>query len=995
MRPRTRCCVLLTLAAALVVPARAFAQQPVEAYLGRPVAAVHVEVEGRPDTSSTLLGLIDVHVGDPLKLDLVRASIAHLDSLGQFDDIAVLALGTTSGVEITFRLIPRHPIDALRVTGDTGLPAADLQKRVRDRFGGVPTGTTLPAIEETVTQLLVDEGYRQARVAASKELTHTPDRATLVLTINAGERATIARTDITGTSPLSGDTILDRTRTRPGNPYRPRDLVNRLTEITDDLRSRGYYEALALHQTQIDAQGRVDLLLTIDAGPRVVLYVCGPTPCQTQTKDVLPSGNLEDYIPIRRQGSADEDLLADSDIAIRDGLKREGYWKASVSHAREVRDGELVITFNIRRGARYLIDRVEIPETLRLPTSTIVDLMEAHRGDVFNEVGVFGGVGRVVDEYRRQGYYLVKAEPTIEVVDHQPRIEGEAWVVVHPEITEGPQGHITALAFEFTGGHVVSEADLRAVMRSRVGEPYVVYNSRLDQDALLTLYANLGFPNAAVGLTPAIGEDGRQVALTVLIEEGMQIVVGEITVVGNQGVSAQAIADEMTLRVGEPLGQAARIESINRLNAMGIFRRVQIFEEPRQPGEDRAHLVVSVEVSPATTIGYGGGVEVGSRPRTAADGTQQDHLEISPRGFFEIGRRNLGGRNRSLSLFARLSLKPRNAPGDPTRDGRGYGFNEYRLAGTYRERHAFRTDTDLLLGITSEQAVRTTFNFVRHAANAELLRRLTPRLSVSGRYALDVTRLFDERFLPQDQLVIDRLFPQVRLSILSGGVLWDRRDNPLTPTRGTLTSADLEVATRALGSEVGYAKTFLQTSAFHALKGHERVVLAGRAQLGLARGFVRAVPVVDATGQPVVGPDGQPEVQRIAELPASQRFYAGGGTTVRGFQLDRLGVPEILKDGLSLGGNAVVVFNAEVRAVAGRLFGRNLAIVGFMDGGNVFAKAGDLDLGRLRGTTGFGFRYDSLLGPLRLDFGFKLSRLQINGMRERGWELHLSIGEVF
>ena len=69
--------------------------------------------------------------------------------------------------------------------------------------------------------------------------------------------------------------------------------------------------------------------------------------------------------------------------------------------------------------------------------------------------------------------------------------------------------------------------------------------------------------------------------------------------------------------------------------------------------------------------------------------------------------------------------------------------------------------------------------------------------------------------------------------------------------------------------------------------------------------------------------------------------------------------------------------------------------VGFLDGGNVFRRVSDVDLSRIRGTAGFGVRWDSPLGPLRVDAGFKLSRLVFNGRPERLWELHLSIGEAF
>ncbi len=187
---------------------------------------------------------------------------------------------------------------------------------------------------------------------------------------------------------------------------------------------------------------------------------------------------------------------------------------------------------------------------------------------------------------------------------------------------------------------------------------------------------------------------------------------------------------------------------------------------------------------------------------------------------------------------------------------------------------------------------------------------------------------------------------------------------------------------------MGYLKGFTQVSAFRALDAGARTVIAGRVMLGVARAFAPTVVVV--------GPDGTAIEAVVQDLPASQRFFAGGSTSVRGFQLDRLGVDEIVDpNGLSLGGNGVIIGNVEVRRVVTRLLGRDFGVVGFLDGGNVFRRAGDLDLGRLRGTTGFGVRYDSPIGPLRLDFGFKFQTRTYSGNPESGWEYHLSIGEAF
>src|SRR5262249_38309575 len=128
------------------------------------------------------------------------------------------------------------------------------------------------------------------------------------------------------------------------------------------------------------------------------------------------------------------------------------------------------------------------------------------------------------------------------------------------------------------------------------------------------------------------------------------------------------------------------------------------------------------------------------------------------------------------------------------------------------------------------------------------------------------------------------------------------------------------------------------------------------------------------------------------DLPASERFFAGGDTTVRGFALDRLGTPQTIDtEGFPIGGNGVVIFNAELRTpVRG-----NLGVVGFIDTGNVFAHTSDIDFGELRSAVGFGLRYKSPVGPIRLDLGFKVHREEIAGSREPLTALHISLGQAF
>jgi outer membrane translocation and assembly module TamA len=124
-------------------------------------------------------------------------------------------------------------------------------------------------------------------------------------------------------------------------------------------------------------------------------------------------------------------------------------------------------------------------------------------------------------------------------------------------------------------------------------------------------------------------------------------------------------------------------------------------------------------------------------------------------------------------------------------------------------------------------------------------------------------------------------------------------------------------------------------------------------------------------------------------LPQSERFYAGGDTTIRGFALDRVGTPGTTLDDdlLPIGGNGLVIFNAELRAPVTRALG----VVGFVDTGNVFETVSAITLAELRTAVGGGIRYKSPFGPIRFDVGFKVDRYP--GERLTAW--FVSFGQAF
>jgi outer membrane translocation and assembly module TamA len=189
--------------------------------------------------------------------------------------------------------------------------------------------------------------------------------------------------------------------------------------------------------------------------------------------------------------------------------------------------------------------------------------------------------------------------------------------------------------------------------------------------------------------------------------------------------------------------------------------------------------------------------------------------------------------------------------------------------------------------------------------------------------------------------------------------------------------ADGEIAARAIGSEVGFVQTYLQGFYYHRLPVPRRIVVALGARVGLAHGFARELGGIT-----------------VQDLPASERFFAGGDTTVRGFTLDRLGNEDtITATGFPTGGNSVVVLNSELRvSVIGPL-----QATGFVDAGNVFPKASDLDFTDMRPTAGFGVMYRSPVGPIRVDLGFNLNPRELapGGEQERSRVLHILLGQPF
>jgi outer membrane protein assembly complex protein YaeT len=960
--------VLLCVLVSILLPRGS--EAAVTDYIGKPVVEVRLQSNGVEVRDPVLREMIETRTGAPLAMLDVRESMAHLFGLGLYQDVQVDATLRSGGVVLTYTLVPAQRIRRIQFEGSLGLPEGDLRRIVIERHSASPPASRAPQIAATLQGVYRDRGYPKADIAARVDADRDPSNAAMVFAIRPGPRARVGTIEIQGSAREPDANLLSALDLHPGDEYDGAALDFRLARYADGLRAQGYYEARATHLPRyVDADAAVNVGLDITVGPRVEILFQG---------DPLSSADRERLVPIAREYSVDEDLLEDSKFAIERHFRERGYCNPRADYQRSGDEGLLRVIFTIARGAQCMVEQTELSGNASIASPELAPLILTKAGMPFSESTLGSDISRIQSYYRQRGFSGVKVSSQI---DQRELKSGTAVVRVRLVIAEGLKSMIDSV--QFKGNTAVDNGTLRQIVDSMPGHAYFEPQLTADADTIALMYLNRGYQEVSVQPVPRATGDGSQVELTFAIQEGPQILVDHVLVVGNQRTRRETILREVQLKSGQPLSQQEEDETRARLTALGLFRRVDIsyLQLPGQQGH--RDVIITVEEAPVTTIGYGGGLEGGKRlVRSSETSEAIEEFQIAPRGFFEVSRRNLFGKDRSLNLFTSVSFRPRGLGAAPTAnaltsDG-GYGFNEYIARVTYGERRLLGTDADATITAGLEQGVRSSFDFNRRIASATIMRRIS-RTLFSGRLGVDHTRLLNIKSNFAAQPEIDRLFPQVRLSSVSSSLIRDTRNDSIDPNTGSLIGADAELAARAIGSQVGFFKSFLQTFAYRQLSRTNTVLVLG-ARVGLAAGFPREVV---RGGETVI----------VDDIPASKRFYAGGDTTVRGFVFERLGTPETIDpSGFPRGGHGLIVLNGELRIPVRGVLGA----VAFVDGGNVFRNVEEIDLGQLRGAVGFGLRYRSPVGPIRVDLGFKLDRRVLpTGQRERPTALHISLGQAF
>jgi outer membrane protein insertion porin family len=314
-------------------------------------------------------------------------------------------------------------------------------------------------------------------------------------------------------------------------------------------------------------------------------------------------------------------------------------------------------------------------------------------------------------------------------------------------------------------------------------------------------------------------------------------------------------------------------------------------------------------------------------------------------------------------LRARLGLRIRNVGGG----GRlldidtKYSAIDSKATATFTNPQIFKSRLDFVASGGWVNRVLPTFTDQSYFTYARLEKDLPWKFRAYLGHAFEYAQPFD---VPISTLVLlENTEPgkSYRSSMVIYGLNQDTTVNPSDPTGGGKIIISGEFAPNFLGSNLEFYRTVMEVRRYQTIV--KDVVFSGRLKFGLI--------------QPI---------QETSQIPIQRRFFSGGYNSVRGYRLFYLG-PRA-PDGDPIGGDAVVECNLETRVPLYKKFRG----VGFLDFGNVFFKASNIDLGQLKYAAGFGVNYLTPIGPAGLYFAWPLNPINpaVDTMR-----VHFTIGPSF
>lgn len=922
-------------------PAPQFAPEPGEDS-GPKVTEIEIRSDAPLPKSQDFASLIEAEVGEPLTDERIRHTLRNLQASGTAAETELYTRDDPERggvvVVIVFRAVVQ--VSEVRITGKLGLSRDDLRR-------AIPQGEAQPLSEDKVVQgvdalknLYDRNGYFRARVRLSVETNPVTRRAIVTYRVLSGPRATVSTIVFDpSTGPFQPAQLLKEVRTQPGKPFSRRVAREDAERLQDWLIRQQYGEARVdpPRENREERANTVKLTYPLNIGPKIVLKVQGADEKKLRREGLLPFFGESGF---------DEALVLQAQGRIKTWYQQQGYYDVRVDTGEQNTDSQLVLTIKVTPGPVYTLRQIVFQGNAEIPDSKLRPLLKTSERSV-----LFRGSGRLVqsdldaDVENLQRYYALSGYTKAEVGPPRVERQGQDLRLVIP-IKEGPRERVAGLSFQ--GMTSLDPEKLRKDLKLHVtgGFHPVLLENTLDY--IRGQYAAKGYTRAQVSAREDWNPDHTLVDLTIEVLEGPRQVADRILVRGNQRTRGDVIRRTLDLRHGDPVSQARLFEAERSLYQLGIFSRVDVEFVPSGLEETERDVLIRVEEGKPRSVLYGFGWD----------------SETRFRGSLSFTDNNVGGLAYSLRTDLRWSQRDK------------------RLHLTFNQPYLGEHPVSLTSNLYYEEEAPSDrpYEVTRYGARIEAV-----RVYGNHRYSLG----FDYRIVEPSvdpgiaSNQIERLDQPYYVTSFVPSFFLDRRDDPISPTRGWSSLAQVQYAfpVPAFSTDTEYLKVFLQQTQYVNLG--RPGVLAGSVRVGTIQPY-KAIP--SSGGIALDFPS--------RNVPIAERFFAGGDATHRAYGRDELGIRgQTLflnpKGGgyVPVGGDGLLLINLEYRFPVAGPFGGTL----FFDSGNVWPDWRSIRLGELKNGIGLGARYNSPIGPIRAGIGFKLNREH----GESAYALFVNIGNPF
>jgi outer membrane protein insertion porin family len=781
---------------------------------------------------------------------------------------------------------------------------------------------------------------------------------------------------IEGDVDLAGRSIWELVSLPVGERFTRERLEDARETFLNWMREQGYYLArVNVVTARNENERQIDTVFVVQPGD---LATVRDVDIRGVPQDI--AGQLEDWLGFRQGRKYDRRQLRRRVERIREEFIGSGYLAATIDVSEDFRESDNTVALALSVGSFGRI-RVVV-DGFKVDRDELRRLLPVLSGEGFQPELLEEGARNLKEHMEERGY------PEADVVYREEGGEGGARTLRYA-IDAGRK--VTVAYVRFRGNESIPDKDLLGVLQiqpARFLQRSIYSVSRLDSDveSLRLLYNSRGFLAAFIIPLVEPVRGAERLGITFECAEGPVSHVASLALNGNDNLATGLLTPKMQLGAGKPyspqLAERDRQALLAAYNDAG-FLQARVSYRALPPNETNS-WPVEFEIDEGMRSHVGDIVVLGN-DRTR-DSVLQDRIKLEPNEPLSLGRMletqqalyNLGvfdlvrvapQNPESVAPFQNVVVRVQEARRFTVRYGIGFQERE-KLRGTVELGHlnvlgtgqradlrlrASRLEQSAALTfqqpqirflpvnsyftISAQKEQEVSFDVRRFNAAYQYSHQLNDHSWALLRFGFDNVRasadIVDER---------DRENASRNLSTLSAIYINDTRDNYLDPQRGFFTSTDLSLTTKLLGTR-SYVSLFTQNSYYQPIPGS--LLLASSLRFGAAHTF-----------------------DEIPDLPLSERYFAGGGSSLRGFDTDFAGPVFSTRDGpRPRGGNALLVGNLEVRVPLLSA----VHVAGFYDVGNVFRSVSSIRLSDFSHTIGIGVRIKTPFGPLRADYGYNLN----------------------